>query len=81
MGLNAPEDFTLPKPTNYEQLFKYARILAKPFAFVRVDFYLERGKVIFGELTFTPSAGFDKGRLPSTQELFGNKLILPTLKK
>lgn len=77
MGLVAPEDFTLPKPYNFEKLFDYAEILSRPFPFVRADFYLEKGKVTFGELTFTPGGGFDKGRLPSTQKLFGDMLDLP----
>ena len=76
-GVKAPQDFTLLAPMNYEKLFEYAAILAKPFPFVRVDFYLEDGKVIFGELTFTPAAGFDRGRLPQTQKLFGELLRLP----
>ena len=77
MGLEAPENFSLPRPANYEKLFEYAAVLSKPFPFVRADFYLEKGKITFGELTFTPSGGFDKGRLPSTQLLFGNMLRLP----
>ncbi len=77
MGLEAPENFSLPRPENYEKLFEYAAVLSKPFPFVRADFYLEKGKITFGELTFTPSGGFDKGRLPSTQLLFGNMLRLP----
>lgn len=77
MGLEAPENFSLHRPENYEKLFEYAAVLSKPFPFVRADFYLEKGKITFGELTFTPSGGFDKGRLPSTQLLFGNMLRLP----
>ena len=33
--------------------------LAKPFQFVRVDFYMANGKLYFGELTFTDGAGSD----------------------
>lgn len=77
MGLAAPGGFTLPKPYNFEKLFDYAEVLSRPFPFVRADFYLEKGEVTFGELTFTPGGGFDKGRLPSTQKLFGDKLYLP----
>ena len=32
----------------------------------------------FGELTFTPSAGLDTGRLPETDLLFGSLVKLPT---
>lgn len=70
-GKEAPEDFTLPKPDGLEKLFEYAEKLTKPFPFVRADFYLEKGKVTFGELTFTPCGGFDVHRLPETQLLFG----------
>ena len=76
-GLEAPEGFTLPKPDGIDQLFDYAETLSKPFPFVRADFYLENGKPYFGELTFTPSGGFDNGRLPSTDLLFGQMITLP----
>lgn len=70
-GKDAPADFTLPKPEGIEKVFEYAERLSQPFPFVRADFYLEKGKVTFGELTFTPCGGFDVNRLPETQLLFG----------
>lgn len=76
-GKEAPADFTLPKPKGIEQVFDYAEKLSKPFPFVRADFYLEKGKVTFGELTFTPCGGFDVNRLPETQRLFGDMVKLP----
>lgn len=48
-----PELFERPK--SLEQMLEYAEILAKPFPFVRVDFYEVDGKIYFGELTFTPT--------------------------
>lgn len=75
-GKNAPTDFSLPKPQGIDMLFEYADRLSSPFPFVRADFYLEKGKVIFGELTFTPCGGFDTGRLPETQLLFGGMVKL-----
>ena len=77
-GREAPEGFTIPKPKGMDELFRYAEILSKPFPFVRADFYLENGHAWFGELTFTPSGGFDTGRLPETDLLFGNLVHLPT---
>ena len=71
-GQEAPADFTLPKPEGIEKVFEYAERLSQPFPFVRADFYLEKGKVTFGELTFTPCGGFDVNRLPETQRLFGS---------
>lgn len=78
-GKEAPEGFVPKKPQGYEQLFSYANKLSKPFPFVRADFYLDNGKVIFGELTFTPCNGFDHNRLLSTNELFGQMLDLSKL--
>lgn len=71
-GKEAPEGFTLPKPKNIDLVFEYAEKISKPFPFVRADFYLENGKLTFGELTFTPCGGFDPGRLPETQLYFGS---------
>lgn len=48
-----PELFERPKSLN--KMLEYAEILAKPFPFVRVDFYEVDGKIYFGELTFTPT--------------------------
>lgn len=75
-GKDAPADFSLPKPEGIEKVFDYAAKLSKPFPFVRSDFYLEKGKVIFGELTFTPAGGFEVSRLPETQLYFGDLVKL-----
>ena len=77
MGKEAPEGFTMPKPEGMDDLFHYAEILSKPFPFVRADFYLEKGKAYFGELTFTPGGGYDMNRLPETQLKFGQMVNLP----
>lgn len=44
-------------PSNYQEMKKYATVLAEPFPFVRVDFYEINKKIIFGELTFTCAGG------------------------
>ncbi len=80
-GLHAPDGFTMPKPDGMEKLFEYAEILSKPFPFVRADFYLVNGKPYFGELTFSPAGGFDTGRLPSSDLLYGDMVELPELNK
>lgn len=59
LGLKTKEDFYIEKPNCIDEMFKYAEKLSSPFDFVRVDFYDYNGKVIFGELTFTPSACAD----------------------
>jgi hypothetical protein len=45
------------KPKELPQMIEIARKLAQGFAFVRVDLYLVKGKIYFGELTFTPGSG------------------------
>jgi hypothetical protein len=78
-GKMAPEGFSVPKPDGIDQLFDIAEKLSAPFPFVRADFYLEFGKPWFGELTFTPGGGFDYGRLPESDLLFGSMVQLPTV--
>ena len=76
-GLNAPKDFQYDIPAGWDKMIAYAEKLSAPFPFVRADFYLERGKVIFGELTFTPASGLDVGKLPYTDHLLGAQIVLP----
>lgn len=51
-------DVSDPKPECLDELLQYARILSEDFLHARVDFFIVDGKVIFGEITFTNSAGF-----------------------
>ncbi len=48
------------KPKQLDELLKYARILSSDFLHARVDFYLVDNHVVFGEITFTNSAGFGR---------------------
>ena len=47
-----------PKPPVLDEMLEACRILSKDFPFVRIDWYVADGKLYFGEMTFTPSAGF-----------------------
>ncbi len=47
----------LPKPENFDEMMRIARLLSEDFEFVRVDLYNFDGRIYFGELTFTPSGG------------------------
>lgn len=51
-----PQRREIPKTQCYEQMLKVAQILSKDFPYCRVDLYEIEGKVLFGELTFTPQA-------------------------
>ena len=75
-SLTASEDFFIPKPSQLDNMIKYAGVLSKPFPFVRVDFYLLGTKLYFSEMTFTPAAGLDTKRLPETDLMFGEMVDL-----
>lgn len=68
----APEGFSLPKPEGFEEALAAADRLSEGFEFVRVDLYLTKMGVRFGEMTFTPAAALDNKRLPETDLLFGS---------
>jgi hypothetical protein len=48
---------SIDKPPNFDQMVDAATRLSREFDFVRVDLYNIDGRVVFGELTFTPAAG------------------------
>lgn len=50
---------SVQKPNNYLEMLKIANILCVGFKHVRVDLYEINDEVFFGELTFSPGAGFD----------------------
>ncbi len=50
----------IPKPAKFEEMKKIAEKLSEDFAHVRVDLYCEKGKIYFGELTFTTGNGMGK---------------------
>lgn len=62
------------KPEGYEKMVEIARTLSSPFTYVRVDLYNIRGKIYFGELTFTPCNGYDQWDNPATDEQIGRLL-------
>lgn len=48
----------IPRPSCLGQMLKYASVLAEGFPQIRVDFYIEKGKLYVGELTFTSQGGY-----------------------
>lgn len=62
-------------PDGFKKMREYATKLASDFKFVRADFYLLNSNVIFGELTFTPSAGLDVS-LQQANVVLGSQLKL-----
>lgn len=62
VSLGYPTDFSsdIVKPSNYEEMLGVARKLSKGFPHVRIDLYDISGRIVFGEMTFSKGAGFDK---------------------
>ena len=54
---NERADFDFDKPINLDRMLEISRILSADFDFVRVDLYDIRGRIYFGELTFSPASG------------------------
>jgi hypothetical protein len=47
------------KPDNLEEIYTVSQKLSSDFIYARVDLYDIDGKIIFGEITHNPGAGFD----------------------
>ncbi len=66
-------------PQNLKEMLDYAEILACPFPEVRADFYNIKGKIYFGELTFTSLGGLMTYFSDDFQDLAGSMIKLPVL--
>ena len=64
-----------PKPQNLNEMLRLSKLLCKDFEHVRVDWYdLPDGRVLFGEMTFSPWSGLCKFYPEEYDFIFG-KLI------
>ncbi len=75
-GIQAPKDFTLPKPECIEKMFEISSKLSENLKFSRIDLYHCKDKIYFGEITFFPDSGFDANILPEADNYFGEKIEL-----
>ena len=80
-GKNAPEGFTIPKPSCMDEMFAIAAKLSQDMPFVRVDLYQSNDQIYFGELTFFPDSGFDGNLLSETDEYFGSLIDISNVKE
>lgn len=68
---------TVKKPDNLEELVELAKKLCQDFVHVRVDFNVNRGKVYFGELTFTGGSGIFRIEPQEFDKKLGDLIKLP----
>lgn len=71
-------DLSAPKPEQLEELLNLSKILAADIPFVRTDFYIVGGRILFGEMTFFPSSGFVPFIPPVWDSIIGSWLTLPS---
>ncbi len=68
--------FSIPKPSKLEEMIEISKILSKGFPQVRVDLYEVKGKLYFGEMTFTSAAGYATYITESFDKLLGTYIKL-----
>lgn len=71
----------IPKPFNFERMKQLCADLTQGIPFVRLDFYESRGKVYFGEFTFTPAGALGGSLNPSLFKQYGDLIDLSLCKK
>lgn len=69
-----PYGIELKKPDNLNEMIMVAEKLAEDFIYVRVDFYLVKGKIYFGEITFHHASGFQAFTQKEYDYKFGKQL-------
>ena len=64
--------YAVEKPENFEKMIDIAKTLSEGFSHVRIDLYNVKGKIYFGEMTFTSGSGFSKITPRSADEMLGD---------
>lgn len=68
---------SIKQPQSLRDMDNYAKQLANPFPFVRVDFYEADGKALLGEMTFTPDRGMGAHYNEKMLHKLGGMIKLP----
>jgi len=76
MGTGSAISCKLERPKHFIEMIEYAKKLSADFDFIRVDFYDLPERVVFGELTNYPTAGF-KRLSYNLDKYLGEKWKLP----
>lgn len=62
----------IKKPNNFDEIIDICDKLSEDFNYVRIDLYLFNDKIYFGEMTFTPGAGYAKFDSDDKDYLWGS---------
>ena len=66
----------IPKPKQFDRMKEIAAELSKDFKFVRIDLYEYQGKILFGEMTFSPACCVFPYFSDAFDKAMGKKLVL-----
>ena len=69
------------KPLCLYEMIDACEKLSNRMPFVRVDFYVVKGKLFFGEMTFYPNSGFGKFRPLEWNSIIGNMIDLNMIER
>lgn len=75
-----PENFTLEKPKNLEEMIEVAEKLSEDLSYARIDLYNLNGTIYFGEITLCPNSGFDNDITLEADKELGKKIEISNLK-
>lgn len=67
-----PLERKIEKPENYAEMLRIANILSRPFPEARIDLYDEKGKILFGEITFFDGSGYMTFEPDEYDEILGD---------
>lgn len=71
-----PSEHDIEKPNTLDLMISLSEKLAKPFSYVRIDWYDLDGELYFGEITFHHDGGNQKIQPFEWDKILGNELIL-----
>lgn len=67
----------IKKPSNFDDLVKYAELIAAKFPEARIDLYNQNGRILFGEITFFDGSGYMTFAPDDFDFEMGEKFVLP----
>ncbi len=71
-GVPNCKKYELKKPKKLKRIIKIAEAISSLFEFARIDLYIIKNKIYFGEITFVPSAGDSNIKPSHYDDIIGN---------
>ena len=65
------------RPRQLDEILRLSELIAKNMYHARIDWYIERDKIYFGEITFFDGSGFESFSTPEMERMLGDMINLP----